>query len=83
MSQASKIDNMPFEQAMAELEDIVRKLESGEAPLEQAIELYEQGNVLQTRCEKLLQNAQLKVEEVYKSKDGKTTTKPSELENLF
>ena len=83
MSEKMKIEDMPFEMAMTELENVVKKLESGQVPLEEAIKFYEQGDALKKRCEKLLSNAQLKVEEIYQSKDGSIEKKPSELEKLF
>ncbi len=58
------LQNLTFEQAMAELESIVQRLESGKEPLEQAITLYERGVALRTHCEGKLSQAQLKVEKI-------------------
>ena len=44
------IEDLAFEDALKELELIVGKLESGDTPLQQAIELYERGNKLRQRC---------------------------------
>lgn len=53
-----------FEQAMAELETIVRKLESGQDSLENSITLYERGTQLKKYCEKQLEEAQMKIEKL-------------------
>ncbi|PID16937.1 exodeoxyribonuclease VII small subunit [Sporosarcina sp. P34] len=50
--------NMQFEQAMHQLEEIVQKLEDGEAPLDDTITLYKQGMELSAYCQKKLQNAE-------------------------
>jgi len=55
------VDELNYEQAFAELESIVRELESGEHPLEQALALFERGHSLSQRCLHLLDNAELKV----------------------
>lgn len=49
---------MQFEQAMHQLEEIVQKLEAGEAPLDDTITLYKQGMELSAYCQKKLQNAE-------------------------
>ena len=58
------IETMSFEQAMAELDAVVAKLESGAAPLEQSIDLYTRGTALKARCEALLKDAQAKIEKI-------------------
>ena len=57
-------DNLTFEQAFAELEEAVRTLERGDLPLEEALALYERGQELATYCAKLLDEAELKVQQV-------------------
>lgn len=52
---------MKFEEAMLELENTVKKLESGETTLEESMELFEKGVKLSRVCQKLLSEAQLKV----------------------
>ncbi|HSK78886.1 MAG TPA: exodeoxyribonuclease VII small subunit, partial [Thermoanaerobaculia bacterium] len=47
---APEISELSFEQALAELERIVQQLESGQAPLEQSIALYERGAALKAHC---------------------------------
>ena len=58
------IDEMSFEEAMGELEAVVARLESGDAPLDQSIDLYERGAALRKRCEGQLKNAELRVEKI-------------------
>lgn len=79
MKQAQAPELMSFEQAMGELEGIVRQLENGQVPLEDAIKSYERGALLKKRCESLLNDARLKIEEVILSKGGDTSLKPSTL----
>ena len=52
---------MSFEEAIAELEDIVGRLESGEEPLAESIKLYERGSELKKRCEEALGEAEQRV----------------------
>ena len=61
---------LSFEKAMAELEDIVRKLETGQAELEESIALYERGAALKTHCEAKLKSAQEKIEKITIGADG-------------
>ncbi len=74
------IENMSFEDAMRELETIVRKLEEGKTSLEEAISSYERGATLRAHCEKKLKDARLRVEQIVIGPDGTLTTKPSNLE---
>ncbi len=53
-----------FEQAMTELEEIVRKLENGQIPLEEAVKTYEKGIELKKICEEKLKNAEMKIEKL-------------------
>lgn len=57
---------LTFEQAMSQLEDIIRKIESGEVGLEQSIAEYERGVALVKRCEAVLGQAEQRVKEVGK-----------------
>lgn len=71
--------NLSFEDALAQLESLVQRLESGQAPLEEAVSLYERGARLRALCEERLKAAQLRVEKVVLSPDGKPTgTEPAE-----
>ena len=58
------IEDLTFEQAFAELEESVRKLENGDLPLEESLALYERGQELAAYCAKLLDEAELKVQQV-------------------
>lgn len=65
-----------FEEALKELEAIVRRLESGGQDLEAAIKDYERGMALKGLCEKRLSEAKLKVDKIIGTKDGKPVTEP-------
>lgn len=69
-SKAVDVDSLSFEQAMAELDSVVAKLESGSAPLEQSIQLYTRGTILKARCEALLKDAQAKIEKITLDETG-------------
>ena len=64
MSEPAEISSMSFEQALAELEQIVSRLESGQAPLEDSIRMYERGAALKAHCETRLESARLRVEKI-------------------
>lgn len=64
------IAGMSFEQALAELEDIIRRLEAGSVNLEESIEIYSRGSLLKTHCEAKLRNAQSRVEQIVVGPDG-------------
>lgn len=55
---------LPFENAFAQLESVVQRLEEGDLPLEEAMALYEQGMALAGRCQTLLDQAELRVTQV-------------------
>jgi exodeoxyribonuclease VII small subunit len=67
------IEDLAFEDALKELELIVGKLDSGDTPLQQAIELYERGNKLRQRCADRLDAAQARIEAIRLDGDGKPT----------
>jgi len=64
MTEPADIASLSFEQALAELEAIVQELESGHAPLERSIEMYERGSRLKAHCEQRLEAARLRVEKI-------------------
>lgn len=74
-----KITDLSFEEALAELEKIVAKLESGKESLETAINDYEYGNALREYCEKRLDEAKLKIDKIVKKEDGSITTESQEI----
>ena len=61
------IEELTFEQAFAELEESVRKLEGGDLPLEDSLALFERGQQLAAYCGKMLDSAELKIERVEES----------------
>jgi exodeoxyribonuclease VII small subunit len=78
MADVSDIAGLSFEQALAELERIVAELESGQAPLERSIEMYERGSALKAHCEKRLEAARLKVEKIIVGAQGAQGVEPAE-----
>jgi exodeoxyribonuclease VII small subunit len=71
-----------FEQSLAELEDIVGKLESGDLPLEDSLELFEKGIKLSRECRSRLTNAERRIEILMKEADGTFTAKDIDPESL-
>ncbi|HEY9211520.1 MAG TPA: exodeoxyribonuclease VII small subunit [Ancylobacter sp.] len=65
------VNGLSFEKALAELEAIVAKLESGNVPLEESITLYARGEALKARCDALLKDAEARVEKITLGADGK------------
>ena len=73
-------NDLSFEQALVELENIVTSLENGKAPLEDSISSYERGIALKKHCEKKLNEAQEKIEKITIGSDGVPTATPFETE---
>lgn len=69
------MENLTFEQAVAELEKITAELESGSAELEKSLELFERGVYLTKLCSKMLDDAQQKIGILTENPDGKMTAK--------
>ena len=65
------LSQMSFEQALKALEDVVRRLETGEVPLEESIDLYERGEQLRKLCQARLDTAQARIEKIVAGPDGK------------
>jgi len=65
------VKTMSFEQALAELEQIVGTLEGGKAPLAESIAIYERGEALKSHCEALLKAAEARIEKITLSRDGR------------
>ncbi|MDO5605198.1 MAG: exodeoxyribonuclease VII small subunit [Paracoccus sp. (in: a-proteobacteria)] len=72
------IATMSFEDAMKELEQVVSRLESGNAPLEDSIRLYERGAALRAHCETRLREAEERVEKITLAQGQPTGTTPAE-----
>jgi exodeoxyribonuclease VII small subunit len=68
------IAKLSFEEAMAELEKLVRQLEDGRAKLEDAIAAYERGALLKRHCEAKLRNAQARIEQITLGENGPETS---------
>jgi exodeoxyribonuclease VII small subunit len=67
-----------FESSLKELEEIVSRLEAGDLPLEQSLELFEQGVRLSRDCQKRLDEAERRVDILLKGNNGATIIKPFE-----
>ncbi len=74
--QMPDIAALSFEDALRELEGIVRQLEGGNVPLEQAITAYERGSALKAHCERKLAEAKAKVEKITVRGDGSIAAAP-------
>jgi exodeoxyribonuclease VII small subunit len=66
-----RIAALPFDKALAEFKATVEKLEAGNLPLEESIALFEQGVLLQRRCEKMLSEAELRFQRLVEQAGGK------------
>ncbi|HEX8400114.1 MAG TPA: exodeoxyribonuclease VII small subunit [Allosphingosinicella sp.] len=70
MAEPGEIQQLSFESALKRLEEIVRRLESGDATLDESIELYGEGDRLKQQCESRLQAAQARIERIQFGRDG-------------
>ena len=70
-----EINKLSFEKAMEELSEIVENLESGNIDLEKSIEYYTRGSHLKSYCQKKLDEAVLKLDEIEVLPDGKISKK--------
>ena len=77
----SDIKTQSFEDALSELEAIVARLERGDAPLEESIDVYERGAKLKKHCEGKLKSAQLKVDKIVLGSDGSVNAEPFDSES--
>lgn len=76
---ADDIKKLSFEEALAQLEQVVTQLDSGDVPLEKSIELYERGAKLKDHCDAKLKAAEEKVAQITLDAKGQPTgTKPAE-----
>lgn len=73
------IEQMSFEAALSELEDIVSRLEQGEVDLEDSIALYERGTALKQHCEKKLKGAEARLEKIVLGAEGVRGAEPMDL----
>ena len=77
---SSEIAAMSFEDALAELEQIVRRLEAGQVKLDDAILCYERGAQLKLHCETKLNEAQQRVDRIVIGPDGSVAAVPAKLD---
>jgi len=70
---APDIATLSFEDALRALEDVVRKLEGGDVPLDESISLYERGEKLRKHCQARLDAAQARIEKIVQAADGTVT----------
>lgn len=70
------VASLSFEEAMAELEQLVQRLERGQLDLEAAIAAYERGTELRRHCARKLEEAELRVEKLGFGPDGRPTVEP-------
>ncbi len=70
MTNATSIKTLPFEKALAELDEIVRRLERGDVPLEESIAMHERGVALREHCDQLLKKAEARIEKITNGPDG-------------
>lgn len=73
MADEADIAGLSFEDALKKLEWIVGRLESGEAKLQEAIDLYEEGDRLRRQCAERLDAAQARIEAIRTDADGRAT----------
>lgn len=68
---------LSFEQALAELDQIVQRLEGGRVALEESIDIYTRGVLLKRHCEAKLQSAQERIEKIVIGPDGAVSAEPA------
>ncbi|HJD66536.1 MAG TPA: exodeoxyribonuclease VII small subunit [Rickettsia endosymbiont of Bembidion nr. Transversale] len=72
-------ENISFEEALSELEEIVKKIDNGQETLEAAVNSFERGILLKNHCEKKLKEARLKIEKITKLADSTITLEDVEV----
>ncbi len=70
------VEKLSFEEALEQLEALVRDLEGGKIKLDDAVDAYEKAITLKKFCEEKLKSAQLKIEKIEKSSDGELVLAP-------
>ncbi len=63
--------DLPFEKALEQLEEIVRRLERGDVPLDESVAIYERGEMLKRHCEHLLKRAEARIQRITLGPDGR------------
>jgi exodeoxyribonuclease VII small subunit len=72
--QGPDIGAMNFEEALRALEDVVRRLEAGDVPLDESIDLYERGEQLRRHCQQRLDAAEARIERIVQGPDGRAVS---------
>ena len=73
--------DLPFEKALEQLEDIVRRLERGDVPLDESVAIYERGEALKRHCDALLQRAEARIQKIAIGPDSRAAgTAPLDVE---
>ncbi|HXF90530.1 MAG TPA: exodeoxyribonuclease VII small subunit [Candidatus Nitrosotenuis sp.] len=75
-----EVQQLSFEEAMQELEQLVRRLEEGRLPLEEALSAYERGMHLKSHCDTKLRAAKLRVDQVIMGEGNEITFQPLEID---
>jgi len=75
---ARKASEPSYEEALEQLESIVTKMEDGDVPLAEVLTQFEQGTKLLKHCESRLQDAELRIEQLKRNKDGSDSFEPFE-----
>ena len=70
-AERQRIAALPFDKALAEFRQVVEKLEAGNLALEESIALFEQGVLLQRRCERMLSEAELRFQRLVEQAGGR------------
>ncbi len=74
------VSKLSFEQALDELQALVKSLEKGETKLDQAIQQYERGMALKRHCEVKLREAQMKIDKIVLSAEGAIGVEPVKID---
>ena len=75
-----QISELSFEAAFAELEETVQKLEAGDLTLEESLALFERGQALAAHCQKQLDAAELKVQQLLSTPQGEYRAVPFQVQ---
>lgn len=75
----AEIAKLGFEEALSQLETIVRQLESGQGKLDDAISAYETGSQLRLHCDNKLKEAEARIEKIAQGPDGSLSAQPADL----
>jgi exodeoxyribonuclease VII small subunit len=78
-TQPRDLATMSFEEALDELQALVRALEKGDSKLDEAIQQYERGAALKQHCEAKLREAQAKIDKIVQGPNGRISTEPADL----